>query len=129
MMESGANNLSQGKGSLQFEIVREPASQGAVVVRVTGEVDLASEERLRQTLLDATKEHEHRLVVDLSSCTFIDSTGIRALLVAHQEAQREGGPHFAIVTEAPQILRILSVTGIDDEIPVHATVDEASASN
>ncbi len=68
------------------------------------------------------------IVVDLTECEFIDSSGVRALLLS-REAQdpEEGSERLAVAASSEQILRILSVMGLDRVIPIRATVDEASA--
>jgi STAS domain len=54
-------------------------SDGGIAVEVRGEIDVASAERLRQVLTDASRQRPTVLVVDLLYVTFIDSTGIGAL--------------------------------------------------
>jgi anti-anti-sigma factor len=53
---------------------------------------MASAGRLRQVLTDASRRHPARVVVDLTHVTFIDSTGIAALLGGHRAAQAPGVP-------------------------------------
>jgi anti-sigma B factor antagonist len=112
----------------QFEIGSEPRDDGVWVVRVAGEADMSHEEELRAELrraLDAEAEH---LVVDLTECEFIDSTGVRALLLSREAQHSEqGSESLAVAASSEQILRILSVMGIDRVIPIRPTVDEAAA--
>jgi anti-anti-sigma factor len=59
---------------------------GSVVVDVHGEVDLSSAGSLRQVITDAAALRPRRIVVDLEHVTFIDSTGLSALIGGHSAA-------------------------------------------
>lgn len=112
----------------QFEINSGPGPDDAIVVRVAGEVDMSHEEELRGELRNAVASDSRGIVVDLTECEFIDSSGVRALLLS-REAQNseEGSVHLAVAASSEQILRILSVMGIDRVIPIRPTVEEAAA--
>jgi anti-sigma B factor antagonist len=108
----------------QFEINSGPGPDDVFVVHVTGEVDMSHEEELRGAVTADTRG----IVVDLTECEFIDSSGVRALLLS-REAQHtdDGTEHLAVAASSEQILRILSVMGIDRVIPIRPTVEEAAA--
>jgi anti-sigma B factor antagonist len=111
-----------------FEIGSGPGPVGAWVVRVAGEVDMSHEEELRAELERAVEGDAKGIVVDLTACEFIDSTGVRALLLSREAQESEQGPDsLAVAASSEQILRILSVMGIDRVIPIRLTVDEAAA--
>ena len=97
--------------------------EGASIVRVSGEVDLASHEQLTDRLREAAAANGP-VVVDLSRCSFIDSSGIRALLLGEREADR-----FALAGAGEQVKRVLEMTGVGQAVPIHATVDDALASS
>jgi anti-sigma B factor antagonist len=113
----------------QFEISSGPGPENAYVVRVQGEVDMSHEEQLRAELHSAVEADAKGIVVDLTECEFIDSSGIRALLLSREEQQpQEGGSEtLAVAASSEQILRILAVMGLDQVIPVRPTVEEAAA--
>jgi anti-sigma B factor antagonist len=112
----------------QFKISSERGADDVFVVRVAGEVDISHEDELREELGRAVAENSAGIVVDLTDCDFIDSSGVRALLVS-RETQREGdgASGFAIAASSEQIMRILSVMGVDKVIPVSPTVEQAAA--
>jgi anti-sigma B factor antagonist len=112
----------------QFEINSGPGPEGVFVVRVTGEVDMSHEEELRGELRTAVAAEAKGIVVDLTECEFIDSSGVRALLLS-REAQHpeDGAERLAVAASSEQIIRILSVMGIDRVIPIRPTVEEAAA--
>jgi anti-sigma B factor antagonist len=112
----------------QFEIGSGRGPEGVCVVRVRGEVDMSHEEELRAELRSAVDADATGIVVDLTECEFIDSTGVRALLLSREAQQTEQGTdRLAVAASSEQILRILSVMGVDRVIPVKATVEEAAA--
>lgn len=90
---------------------------------------MSHEDELRSELRAAVAAKAKWVVVDLTECEFIDSSGVRALLLS-REAQhpREGAERLAVAAASEQILRILTVMGIDRVIPIHPTVEEAAAS-
>jgi anti-sigma B factor antagonist len=112
----------------QFEINSGPGPEDVHVVRIRGEVDMSHEEELRGELRTAVAADARGIVVDLTECEFIDSSGVRALLLS-REAQNsdEGTERLAVAASSEQILRILTVMGIDRVIPVRPTVEEAAS--
>jgi anti-sigma B factor antagonist len=112
----------------QFEIDSGRGPDGVCVVTVRGEVDMSHEEELRGELRRAVASDADGIVVDLTECEFIDSTGVRALLLSREaQAAEEGTERLAVAAASEQILRILSVMGIDRVIPIRPTVEEAAA--
>jgi anti-sigma B factor antagonist len=112
----------------QFEISSGRGPDDVYVVRVAGEVDLSHEDELRGELRVAVAAGAKGIVVDLTECEFIDSSGVRALLRSREAQRADQGPErLAVAASSDQILRILSVMGIDQVIPIHSTVEEASA--
>jgi len=89
---------------------------------------MSHEEELRGELRRAVASGADGIVVDLTECEFIDSTGVRALLLSREAQESKSGPDgLAVAASSEQILRILSVMGIDRVIPIRPTVEEAAA--
>lgn len=89
-----------------------------VVVRVEGELDMASSSELRDAISRViTAPH---VIVDLSSCTLLDSTGMRAITETTREAAR-----VSVVATGPGLLRVLEITAVDTMVSVHASVEDA----
>ncbi len=105
-------------GSLQLSTKSLPA--GATVVSVAGELDLATVAAFEAEL--ATLVRHDRVIVDLTDCTFLDSSALRALVVAHRAATEEGGT-FSLAAPTPAIRRVLEVASIDRVIAVADAVD------
>jgi anti-sigma B factor antagonist len=112
----------------QFEISSGPGPDDVYVVRVAGEVDMSHEEELRAELRRAVEAEAEGIVVDLTECEFIDSSAIRALLLLREEKNPEqGSESLAVAASSDQILRILSVMGLDQVLLIRPTVGEAAA--
>jgi anti-anti-sigma factor len=113
-------------GGQEFEVTTESASGETVLVRVVGELDLSTHERLREPLVGAA-EAGKSVVVDLSECEFIDSSGIRALLLGHEAvtSNHDGKGQVLVAGPQPQVQRVLEMTGVGEAIAIHPTVDEA----
>jgi anti-sigma B factor antagonist len=113
----------------QFEVSSERGSENAYVVRIAGELDISHEDEVRSELRTAIKEADRGVVVDLTECEFIDSSGVRALLLGYEKQREENGEGnlLAVAADSEQILRILSVMGVDKVIPVQPTVEGAIA--
>jgi len=63
------------------------------------------------------------LLLDLSRCEFIDSTGI-ALIVRSWQALGGDGD-FALCGVGDQVKRVLDITGLEKTIPTHPTREQA----
>lgn len=112
----------------RFE-VRSERADDSYVVKIAGELDISHEDEVRAELRRAVGEAGNGIVVDLTDCEFIDSSGVRALLLGYEAQREEKGEDalLAVAADSEQILRILSVMGVDKVIPVRATVEKAIA--
>ena len=89
---------------------------------------MSHEEELRGELRAAVAADAQGIVVDLTECEFIDSSAIRALLLSRKEkSPDEGSESLAVAASSEQILRILSVMGLDQVLPIEPSVEEAAA--
>jgi anti-anti-sigma factor len=83
------------------------------------EVDRHTVDQFRADLDDAVQSFAHRdgwsqpgvLLVDLRPITFLDSSGVRALLDAERQVQALGGRLEVLVPPGP-VTRVLEVTGV-----------------
>ncbi|MEV0532862.1 STAS domain-containing protein [Kitasatospora sp. NPDC050463] len=101
---------------------------GWVVMRVEGELDIATEDRLRRRLNRAlVRRGRHaRFVVDLSRLDFCDASGLSALVDAHRTALRHRG-QLRLAVPKGRVLRVLRLTELDRVLPVYPTVGDAVA--
>jgi anti-anti-sigma factor len=104
----------------EFEVEVRPQARGTVVT-VSGELDVASSQVLEREL--AELPNVAVIVVDLGALSFIDSTGLGVLVRAHQLAL-EQGRRFGLVRAGAQVSRVLSLTGLDEEVLLGDSVEE-----
>lgn len=97
-----------------------------VVVTVSGEVDVYTAAQLRSALEDQIAAGRTALVVDLQDVGFIDSTGL-GVLVGRLKTVRATGGWLSIVCSNERILRLFGITGLDQVLPVHDSVEAAIA--
>lgn len=105
---------------------------GLPVVATPEEIDITNAGLLRAALLAAganghgtgTGTGSRTVVVDMSGTHFCDSAGLNVLVRAHQRALADGG-EVRLVMPGGEVMRIFVVTGIDQVIPIFASVDEA----
>jgi len=89
--------------------------ESAVVIEVSGELDLASSPALEQELEQGAGSDAELLVVDLRRLEFMDSTGLSVLVRAHQRAA-EAERRLVVVKGPPQVQRLLDLTGVADRL-------------
>lgn len=99
--------------------------EGTAVVAVGGEIDLSTAPAFEAAIATALTQEPPFLVIDLSDVTFMASVGLR-ILVATQEELRES-VQVAVVANNPATSRPIQMTGLDEIISLHPTLDEALA--
>ena len=96
---------------------------GAVVIHLVGELDLYNAPQVRAALLELCAEQPERLVVDLSEVDFVDSTALGVLIEARTTlADRQT---FLLAAPGLETHRALAISGLDQHLAVHETVDSA----
>jgi anti-sigma B factor antagonist len=85
---------------------------GTAHVSVCGEIDFANADEVAQALRDAVTDWSPAVLrVDLRKATFIDSTGLGALIEGYRAAA-ERDSDFVVVNPTPGFRRVLTVTGL-----------------
>jgi anti-anti-sigma factor len=111
--------------------VQSETLDGVQIIAVRGELDLNTAPELERSLEAALGSNGSALVIDLSGCEFIDSTGIAMIVKAWQhlghESNGQGRSRFAICCVNDQVQRLLDITGLESSIPTHPTRNEALA--
>jgi anti-sigma B factor antagonist len=85
-------------------------AEGRAMLRVDGEIDLATARDLVAAATDGVDPAEP-LRLDLGGVTFIDSTGISALLEIRRAAL-EAGSRVELVTLSPAVEKVLALAGL-----------------
>jgi anti-anti-sigma factor len=101
--------------AIEVEVRPARAPRFAALVTLRGEHDLATTEQLREALRPLLGD----VLVDLSECTFVDSTTIGSLIAAAQDLDREGHELALVVPPANEhIARTLELVRIGDVVQV-----------
>ena len=98
---------------------------GAVVIRLVGELDLYNAPEVRAALLELCTEQPERLVVDLGEVDFVDSTALGVLIEARTKL--ENRQRFLLAAPRLETHRALTISGLDQHLTVHDTVEAALA--
>jgi anti-sigma B factor antagonist len=94
------------------------------VVTVPTEIDVTNTDEIRQALLSAADHDLAVLIIDMSGTTFCDSAGVQAIIAAYRQATATGTDLRLVATAT---LRILTLVGADQLIPIYPTLDAALA--
>jgi anti-sigma B factor antagonist len=108
-------------GTLAMRVRREP--DGIAVITVTGEVDIATVAGFRDrlfTLADTSRS----VIVDLDQVSFIDATGLGALVGAAHRADIHGAS-LQVVCDRPQTWELFRLAGLDRRLRLARTRAEA----
>lgn len=97
------------------------------VIALTGELDVAGAGLLENELRRVAADHDVRgLVLDLRELDFMDSTGLRLLVLADDRARTEGRA-FTLVRGKPDVHRVLEITRMTDRLTIVDDPSEAGA--
>jgi anti-sigma B factor antagonist len=112
-----------------FEVHSEEL-EGVHVVSLRGELDMSTAPQLEQEL-ERVGSEDALVMLDLSGCDFIDSTGIALIVRAWQRIDRdaggEGKGRLVVHCVNHQVRRLLKITGIESTISLHEQRDAALA--
>lgn len=95
------------------------------VIVVEGELDMNTAAQLERELEAPLSASDSALLLDLSRCEFIDSTGIALIVRAWQKL--DGNGNFSLCGVGNQVKRVLDITGLEATIPSHPSRDNALA--
>ncbi|MBI3909598.1 MAG: STAS domain-containing protein [Armatimonadetes bacterium] len=112
--------------NLRVEVDRDMPSPEMVIVRVEGEVDVYTSPRLKQEIVEQLNDGKTRIIVDLNSVEYLDSTALGVLIGGLKRARERGGDLQLICNNA-RILRIFEITGLTRIFQIHRSREEALA--
>lgn len=98
-------------------VVSRRAEGGDVTIGLRGELDLATLGQAERAVQEAEQEASGLLVVDLSALDFMDSSGVRLVLIADDRARTEGRRMAVCLGEgAPR--RVFAMLGLLDKLQI-----------
>ena len=118
------DEMSRPRGSLRAQQIAKlgrlrmaSEREGDVhTICLFGELDLATAERVQHGFEHAEASDAEAIVLDLSGLTFIDSTGVRLLLLAHARS-RADSDRLVLLRGPAAVQRVFELTGIVERLP------------
>ena len=98
----------------------------AVVVDLTGDVDLLHNKQIHHALVAVCEGKPERLLVNLGDVTYIDSSGVGALVEAYRKVKDRGG-RLILFGMSPRVRSVFEVTKLDKFFEIVDTEAEALA--
>ena len=86
-------------------------SGGTWTLRLRGELDMAGVNQFERMLAPDGASETATFIVDLRGLTFIDSSGLRALIMADNRVRTNGG-RFIVVRGSERVNEVLEMTGV-----------------
>jgi anti-sigma B factor antagonist len=105
------NNLSQTP--FEVESVRE---QDRARLTLSGELDMATAPRVEAAVNATLTEEVRTLTIDLSRLRFVDSSGLRLLIVLDRRARAEAWT-LRLIRPVEQVLKVFRVSGLEENLP------------
>ena len=113
-----------------FEVETQEIEGGVTVMTIRGELDMNTAPDLERSLDAASAQESPAILIDLSECEFIDSTGVALIIRAWQKVDRDGGDgngRLVLCCPNSQVRRLLDITGVESSISMHDSVEDARA--
>lgn len=120
MAEANESAQDGSAGMRQDPVAGVERTDGSVVIRLAGELDLYNANVIREALLECCAGEPDRLVVDLSEVKFIDSTALGVLIEARTRMPNRRG--FLLAAPGLETRRALEISGLDRHFAVHDSV-------
>lgn len=98
-----------------------------VAIEVEGEVDLATVADLERAIDTVHTDRGEGLVIDLTNSSFMDSTGLKALVMAHRKFSASGRA-FALAVSGGPVSRLLDLSGVNTTIQTVSNIEDLTGS-
>jgi anti-sigma B factor antagonist len=108
----------------QLKIESHTEGERAVVLSLSGEVDVSNTARVSEAALKLLEGKIKLLLIDLVGVEYMDSSGL-GTLVALLKRVRESGRDMAVAGARPRVRRVFEITGLDQVFTLHEDVAAA----
>lgn len=99
-------------------------ARGIGIVTPKGRLNMVSAKQLRTAVAELVDAGTTKVVVDLAETTFLDSSGLGALVAGLKSARQAGGD-LRIARPTQQVLTVLGLTNMDKVLRPRKSVDGA----
>jgi len=116
--------VAEDIGPVTLPVLTTP--DGAVIVAIEGDLDIASAPAVRERLLSLLRPDACRLVIDMAAVRYADASGLAALVSTQRRAALLGGG-LRLAAPRPEVAGVLTVTGLSRHLAAYPTVRAAVA--
>jgi anti-anti-sigma factor len=116
--------VAEDIGPVTFAVMTAP--DGAVIVAIGGDLDIASAPAVRERLLSLLRPGACRLVIDMSAVRYADASGLAVLVSTQRRAVLLGG-ELRLAAPRPEVAGALALTGLSSHLAAYPTVRAAVA--
>jgi anti-anti-sigma factor len=102
----------------------EQGDDGVTIVRMEGRLDLLTAADVKRDLTDLVADGRRRLIFDLERVSFVDSSGLGALISGLKAARQVGGD-LRIARANEQVRTLLKLTTLERVLRPYETIEEA----
>ena len=95
------------------------------VIAPTGELDITASQALAPELDRVAAQDGGALLIDLSDVSFVDSTGLGAIVQAHRRLSSQGRDMAVVAPQGSAAAVLLNLSGLGRRLPVYPTRDAA----
>lgn len=106
--------------------MNEAAQTKPVVVVLPAEIDVTNSDEVYQQLMAALAPGVDTVIADMTSTSFCDSSGVHAIMRAHDRAAARDAVLRLAVSPGGSVRRVLELIGAVRVMPVHVSVEEAT---
>lgn len=107
---------------IEFDVTSTQGGVGVVTPR--GRLNMVSARRLKELLTELVDTGTTRIVVDMAQTTFLDSSGLGALIAGLKSARQAGGD-LRIARPTPSVLTVFELTNLDKVLRARDSVEGA----
>jgi anti-anti-sigma factor len=116
--------LAEDAGPMTVTALTAP--DGAVIVILAGDLNIASAPAARERLLSLLRPGACRLVIDMSAVRYTDASGLAVLVSTKRRAILLGGD-LRLAALQPEVAGVLTATGLSRHLAAYPTVRAAVA--
>lgn len=117
-------NIDEREGA-ELDVMLESVGSFSLI-DLSGEVDVYSAPKLRETIKSLVDDGKYNIVVDLEKVAFLDSTGLGVLVGGLKRLKHHDG-ELGIICNQEKILRIFRITGLTKVFPIYRSRGELLA--
>jgi anti-sigma B factor antagonist len=108
-----------------MDITKKDLESKGAVISCVGRLNMVNASGVKSAIDDSVREGRPQLVIDLEATTFIDSSGLGAL-VAGLKAARQAGGDLRVVAPGEQVRTVMRLTNLDRILNPYDSIEDAT---